>query len=294
MGMGKIAHLADRGVVRVGGPEARGFLQNLLTCDLDRIEENGAGTGALLTPQGKILFGFLIFRQGEDYLLDLPRAAAGDLVKRLTFYRLRSKVEIADISAETAVLALWGGEVTAPDSALAHGADPRLATLGQRAVVPASGDGSPFAETTADAAAYRRHRIALGVPEAPFDFAYGDVFPHDVDMDDLNGVAFDKGCFIGQEVVSRMQHRGTARRRIVKVTSDTALPASGSTIEAGGKPVGTLGSVDGTRGLALVRLDRVAAAQAAGTTVAADGVALRFALPEFARFTWPETASADD
>ncbi len=296
------ARLDWRGLVRVGGPDAHDFLQNLLTCDLDKVDAKTGGYGALLTPQGKILFDFLIVGHGDGYLIEANRDQIADLAKRLGFYRLRAKVEIEDVSGERTVLAAWGGKPEAVNSIAM--ADPRLAGFGWRVYVPAAGQGTcqtiepaggldGFPE--ASASAYHARRVAFGLPEAPFDFTPGDSFPHDADMDDLNGVAFDKGCFVGQEVVSRMQHRGTARRRIVKASAETSLPRSGTDILADGKPAGTLGSVAGNQGLAMVRLDRVAGALARGADVTADGIALAFVLPEFARFTWPQqTGSGED
>jgi folate-binding protein YgfZ len=280
--------LPSRAVLRVAGADAHGFLQNLLTCDMDDVDAERAGYGALLTPQGKILFDFLVLADEAGYLLDTAQEPASDFARRLGFYKLRSKVEIADVS-ETCKVAASFGQKPEADGCIAV-ADPRLAGFGWRvfgppAVIDALATGET--ETT-----YHARRVAAGVPEAPFDFALGDAFPHDADMDDLNGVAFDKGCFIGQEVVSRMRHRGTARRRIIKVAGERDLPASGTEILAGDKPAGTLGTIDGSAGLALVRLDRIAQARARGEPVTAGGVPLEPALPDFARFTWPETAAA--
>ncbi|MEZ5841772.1 MAG: hypothetical protein R3D02_15565 [Hyphomicrobiales bacterium] len=131
------------------------------------------------------------------------------------------------------------------------------------------------------------------MPEARRDFDYGDVFPHDVDMDCLNGLDFKKGCYVGQEVVSRMQHRGTARRQVVLAEGAAALPTAGTEIIASGKPVGSLGSSAGTKGLALVRLDRAKAAIDAGEAMIADGVEVRLSLPAFATFTWPAETEAE-
>lgn len=287
------ARLDWRGLVRVGGPDAHGFLQNLLTCDLDKVDPVTAGYGALLTPQGKILFDFLVLGHGDGYLIEANREQVAELVKRLGFYRLRAKVEIEDITGERDVFAAWGGKPDAADTIVM--ADPRLAGFGWRVYAPATGqDGGFDGFPDAPASAYHARRVAFGLPEAPFDFTPGDSFPHDADMDDLNGVAFDKGCFVGQEVVSRMQHRGTARRRVIKVSAGGPLPETGAGILADGKPAGTLGSVSGSEGLALVRLDRIAGALARGADVTADGVAVTFSLPEFARFTWPQTGSGED
>lgn len=279
--------LPSRAVLRVAGADAHGFLQNLLTCDMDDVDAEGAGYGALLTPQGKILFDFLVLADEAGYLLDTAQETASDFARRLGFYKLRSKVEIADVSETHKVAAAFGPKPEAEGCLVV--ADPRLAGFGWRVIgPPAVVDALAAGGTEAQ---YHARRVAAGVPEAPFDFALGDAFPHDADMDDLNGVAFDKGCFIGQEVVSRMRHRGTARRRIIKVTGTADLPAPGTEILAGEKPAGTLGTVHGSAGLALVRLDRIAQARTRGEPVTAGGVQLEPALPDFARFTWPETAA---
>ena len=222
MADGRIADLDSRGVVAVGGPDAAAFLDNLLTTDASGAGDGRAVFAALLAPQGKILFDFIVFRDGERFLLDVARSLVPDLVKRLGMYRLRAKVEVADLSDDHAVVATWGGDA-APilDGPVAP--DPRLAALGWRGIVPAGADMAPD-HVEASAADYEGHRIALGIPAGGADFAYGDAFPHDAAMDHLNGVDFRKGCFIGQEVVSRMQHRGTARRRPVAVHGTGLAP----------------------------------------------------------------------
>ncbi len=278
-GNGRIARLERRGVVAVGGRDAEQFLNDLVTADMTAGSGRAVYAG-LLTPQGKVLFDFIVFRDGDRFLFDLPRALVADFVKRLTFYRLRAAVTIEDMSMSHSVLTAWGD--TAPDIAGIVAPDPRLAALGWRAIV--FGDG----EANASEADYDAHRIPLGVPEGGIDFAFGDAFPHDADMDQLGGVDFKKGCYVGQEVVSRMEHRGTARRRFVIAAGAGPLPAAGTPIAAGDKPLGTLGSsADGT-GLALVRLDRAKEAIDLGETIAAGDATLTLTIPPWARFGWPE------
>jgi hypothetical protein len=138
-----------------------------------------------------------------------------------------------------------------------------------------------------EAAAYEAHRIAQGVPRGGLDFIYGDAFPHETDMDQLGGVDFDKGCYVGQEVVSRMEHRGTARNRIVPIAAKGFAPDGGVPVMAGDKQVGITGSHAGNRGLAMLRLDRVADARAAGLPLIAGGVPIEPKKPDWARFGWP-------
>jgi len=147
--------------------------------------------------------------------------------------------------------------------------------------------------TLVSAEAYEAHRIALGVPRGGHDFIYGDTFPHEADMDQLAGVDFEKGCYVGQEVVSRVEHRATARSRVVPIAYDDFAPIPGLAVVAGDKPVGMIGSAANGRGLALLRLDRVADAQSAGTPLTAGGIVLRVVRPDWATFAWPgETQAA--
>ena len=283
MSKGRIAELPDRGVVAVSGPDAGNLLDNLFTTDATGAGDGKAVFGALLSPQGKILFDFLIFRDGERFLIDLPRAMTADFLKRLGLYKLRAKVEFADLGDDHIVVATWGA-YAAPilDGPVAP--DPRLPALGYRAVVPAGADMAPDHEE-ATGADYEAHRIALGVPAGGADFAYGDAFPHDAGMDHLAGIDFKKGCFIGQEVVSRMEHRGTARRRPVSLRGANLAP--GGAITAGEVPIGTVGSAEGNLGIAIVRLDRAQEARDAGVPLMAAGAPVALAIPGWAGFDWP-------
>ncbi len=265
------AFLHDRGVVRVSGPVARGFLDGLVTCDMDKVTPAQGQYGALLTPQGKILADFIVTQTEDDaFLLDCPILTVPDLIKRLTFYKLRARVTLEDISPAMGVLARWGQGVT--------GNDPRLDALGARHIVPR-------ADPVGDPDAYHGHRIALGVPEPGGDFCYGDTFPHEANMDQLNGVDFQKGCYVGQEVVSRMQHRGTARTRIVQARFlARAVVAAGTEITAGGKAIGRTGTSAAAQALAMVRIDRVADALAAGETLVAGTIPLMLETPDYATF----------
>jgi folate-binding protein YgfZ len=284
MSNGRIAELSNRGVVAVSGPEAASFLDNLFTSDASKAGQGRAVYGGLLTPQGKILFDFIVFADGDRFLIDIDRNLVADFVKRLGFYKLRAKVEIADLSSERIVVAAWGG--AAPpilDGPVAR--DPRNPALGFRAIVPPGADMAPdYSEATE--ADYHAHRIALAIPEGGVDFAYGDAFPHDAAMDQFHGIDFKKGCYIGQEVVSRMEHRGTARRRPVAARG-VAL-ASGAAITAGDMPIGAIGSAQGDLGVALVRLDRTQDAIDAGVPLMAAGAPVELSIPAWAGFDWPK------
>jgi folate-binding protein YgfZ len=288
MSTGRIAELTNRGVVAVGGSDAHGFLDNLFTSDASKAGEGRAVYGGLLTPQGKILFDFMVFADGDRFLIDIARPLVADFVKRLGFYKLRARVEIADLSSERIVVAAWGG--SAPpilDGPVAP--DPRNPALGFRAVVPPGADMAPdYGEATG--ADYHAHRIALAIPEGGVDFAYGDAFPHDAAMDQFAGIDFRKGCYIGQEVVSRMEHRGTARRRPVSVRGAALAP--GAPVTAGDMPVGAIGSAHGDLGVALVRLDRARDAMDAGVPLMAAGAPVELGIPAWASFDWPKTDEA--
>jgi folate-binding protein YgfZ len=281
-------HLADRGVVRVSGEDAKAFLDGLVTCDLDRVSPAQPRFGALLTPQGKILFDFILFQAPPDigggYYLDALRVHAPDLAKRLGFYRLRAKVAIEDLSDTLAVVAGWDVPGPADEAGLVAG-DPRLADLGWRAIVAAA-DAAEFAADPAEA--YHARRIALGVPEGGRDFLFGDAFPHEALMDQLQGVDFDKGCYVGQEVVSRMQHRGTARTRIVPALYEGGFAAeAGVEVMAGDKVLGRTGTGAEGRGLLVIRLDRAADALSAGETIRAGGIPVTLEKPAWIGFPVP-------
>lgn len=271
-----LAALSNRAVLRVSGADARHFLHNVVTCNVETLTPGTARFGALLTPQGKIIVDFFVLDADDDtFLIDVPAAMAGDLLKRLTLYRLRAKVTLA-LDETLAVGAAWGEDAPPPE-ALAFD-DPRLPALGQRFIVPRD------AQVGSDEAAYEAHRISLGIPSGGADFAYGDAFPHEADMDQIGGVDFKKGCYVGQEVVSRMQHRGTARTRAV-VARFLNAPEAGSEIFAGEKTVGRIGSSSGQQGIALVRLDRAADARAGGLSLVAGGVEVSLEKPDWATFS---------
>ena len=286
----KAALLPDRGVVKVAGEPARAFLNGLLTTDIGTVTPEHARFAALLTPQGKIVVDCIVIEapeaDGGGFFLDCPRALAAGLAAKLNFYKLRAKVVVEDLSEKLAVMAVWEGAART-EYGLAY-TDPRLSALGKRILVPPSVVTEAAKDLGADLvneSAYEAHRIALGVPRGGVDFAYGDAFPHETDMDQLAGIDFAKGCYVGQEVVSRMEHRGTARTRIVAAAYDGGAPEAGSVVMAGEKSIGTFGSAAAGKGIALVRLDRVSDALAAGTAIASGGVPLRIEKPAWAKFS---------
>jgi folate-binding protein YgfZ len=285
-----MAILADRAVVRVAGPGARAFLQGMITNDINKVGDGAAIHTGLLAPQGRILFDFFVVPEGDGYLLECGKAQASALMQRLLFYRLRAEVEIKE-EPSLIVAAAWGETPHLPEDTIAY-ADPRLPALGLRILLLVEARGADLGCALSAEVDYHARRIGLGVPEGGRDYAHGDAFPHDALFDQLNGVDFKKGCYVGQEVVSRMEHRGTARKRIVGVEGEGPLPASGTEITAGGNPIGTLGSTSGVSGLALLRLDRAEEAKAAGLPLRAGDVTVALRIPSWARFKTPATIAS--
>ena len=293
----KAAILPDRGVVKVVGDGARPFLHGLVTADVLHVAPGTARFCALLTPQGKIIADFIMTeapaKDGGGFFLDVPRPVMATLIARLNLYKLRAKVLIEDLSEVLGVLAAWDGGGTTKRG-LAY-PDPRLPALGQRLMLPphlAAATAAELGASLVGADEYEGHRIALGVPQGGADFAYGDAFPHESDMDQLGGVDFTKGCYIGQEVVSRMEHRGTARTRAVPVRYDGAAPQAGAQVTAGDRQIGTIGSSAAGRAVALLRLDRAADAIAQNEILSAGGTPIHLIKPAWARFAFPGESKA--
>jgi folate-binding protein YgfZ len=291
MTVAKMALLRDRGVVRVAGEDAGKLLQGTISNDMDLLDRQPAIHAALLTPQGKILFDFFVVKGADGgFLLETAKDQVASLVKRLAMYKLRARVDIADATLEYRVFAVWGG-APASRSPTGRGVgpfdDPRLGALGSRILAEARLAADVAASTNGPdntAETYDAHRIGLGVPEGGKDYPLGDTFPHEANLDLLNGVSFTKGCFVGQEVVSRVQHRGSARRRIVIVESDGPLE-TGAEIVAGPAAIGTIGSVAGSRALALLRLDRAQEAISKGEWLTAGGARIAMRLPGYLTVT---------
>jgi folate-binding protein YgfZ len=293
----KAALLPDRGVVKVAGGDARKFLNGLVTADLAKTAAGQARFAALLTPQGKIIVDFIVTETGPadggTFFIDCPRSLASSLVERLNFYKLRAKVIVEDLTETLAIIAIWDGPIRPqmpPGDSWSCYPDPRLPELGCRCMLPhhlAPRAAANLGARLVEAAEYEMHRIALGVPRGDVDFNYGDAFPHETDMDQFGGLDLDKGCFIGQEVVSRIAHRGTARTRIISVSFDGPPPEVGLAVTAGDKNIGLMGSGLAGRGLAALRLDRVEEALAKGLPLAAGGIEIRPVKPRWAKFAFP-------
>ena len=266
--------LPDQDVVRISGPDARKLLNDTLT---SRFDDGLKGTGrwfALLSPQGKVQVEGLVTEAGDAFWFTLPAELTADFFKRMKLYRLRAKVEI-EPQPELGVF--WSPEAEGSGEARLAFRDERAGGLGMRLIQPRD------AAATASDAAYHTARIAAGVPAFSADFGSNDVFPHDIGMDFLGGLDFKKGCYVGQEVVSRMQHRGTARRRPVIVTGVPVGAAAGAPLMVGEREAGTVGRGVEGRAVAIVRLDRVT-----GAVPAVGGLPVELALPAWATYRFGE------
>lgn len=242
----------------VAGDDAESFLQGLLTNSALAMTPGEIRYAALLTPQGKIIADMLLTKAADGFLIDCDAGISAALAKRLGMFRLRAKVEIA-VRADLGVMAFAGKN------------DPRSDEAPTRMI--GSRDGAK-----GDTARYHLARIMAGVAEQGIDFGAEEVFPADINMDLAEGIDFRKGCFVGQEVVSRMKRRGIARRRTLVAEASIAVPAPCSVL-AGGHEIGTVTSAAGTLTLARVRIDRMAEAEAAGEVFTAGGAALTFRKP---------------
>lgn len=249
----KLAHaaLGGRALVRIAGPDWRDFLQGLLTQDVETLAPGELRFGALLTPQGKLLFDLFILGTSDGALIDVAADRRDALIQRLTIYRLRAKVEIA--ADPGAVSAAWG---ESPSAGPGWVADPRLPTLGWRGY----GAVAPEGAVDAGEATYDAHRLALGVPDPARDAPSETTYPIEANFDLLGGIDFKKGCFVGQETTSRMKRRGAIKTRMLPLRVEGATPAFGAEVLAGSLRAGEVRTgADGVV-MALLRLDRIAGA----------------------------------
>jgi folate-binding protein YgfZ len=274
----KIAILPGRAVIRISGEETLGFLQDLVTANIAGLAPGQSAHAGLLTPQGKILFDFHILATGNGVLIDCAASQADQLLQRLMMYRLRRKLEMSR-AEELGVAAAWDGPPPALPEDCVAAPDSRSGQLGSRLVGLKQALEALSDHTAED---YARHRHELGIADAD-EAGSGELFPHEANYDQFGSVDFSKGCYVGQEVVSRMQHRGTARSRVVPVTTgEPALPQPGTDVMAGGRRIGSIIAAAGASGLAVVRLDRAGQATEAGESLTAGDVAVTLHKPQWA------------
>ncbi len=244
-----IALLPERGVLEVSGPDRVALLQGLVSNDVELAAPGRSVWAALLTPQGKWLADFFVCSDGSRLLLDCERRQADMLAARLVRYRLRARAEIRDLHDEVAVYAAWGDPPAVASGLCAP--DPRSPDAGWRVLT------AQVLPTNADAADWDRHRLALGLPDGSRDMEPEKSTLLEGGFDELGGVSWTKGCYMGQELTARTKYRGLLKRRLVPVRVEGTLPEPGTPVFAGGSEVGTMRSGRGDRGLALLRLDAV-------------------------------------
>ncbi|MDX2275949.1 MAG: hypothetical protein NW206_10925 [Hyphomonadaceae bacterium] len=269
----------DRTILRLTGPDARSLLNGLLTQNLDLLDQAPVVYAGLLTPQGKVIADMLVWAAPDGVLIEADPARGPDLLRRLTLYKLRAAVAIEDTSATHMVLVSdVAFEGAAPD--------PRLPALGFRSIAPRAD------APAVDLEALHAKRLALGVPDLAADAAAEEVFALEALFEELNGVDFHKGCFVGQENVSRMKRRATTRKKFCPIVFEGAAPSIGESVRAGEAELGSVRAVGAGRALALLRLDRALEALSRGGALMAGETEVRLAAPDW--LILPEPPSAQD
>ena len=301
------APLPSRALIAVAGPDWRDFLQGLITQDVETLAPGEARFGALLTPQGRLLYDLFVVGRADGCWLDVLAENRAAIIQRLTMYRLRAKVEIAVDETPVSILFSeplplagrgWGGgagsdpqasQLTPPLPTLSPQggegfvSDPRLPALGWRGYGAAVPDGAVIA----DEAARDTHKLALGVP-GPADWGSDTTYPIEANFDLLNGIDFQKGCFVGQETTSRMKRRGQIKSRMLPIIFDGPAPAAGAEVLAGDLRAGVVTSSGEGRAIALLRLDR-----ALGASLTVDGRPVSVERPAWFPEAMGEAASAE-
>ncbi len=298
MSDGRYAML-DRGVLAIEGEDARGFLQGLISNDIEKVSPERAIYAALLTPQGKCLFDFFIAGTDGRLLFDVEAERLPALAQRLAMYKLRAKADIADVSGDFGVVAMLGasvlsgmgfGDQAGAARVLGDGVvfvDPRLSALGARAILPKASAAATLEDLGFEAGSaedYEEMRFAAGVPEGAEELGVDKSPLLELGFEELNGVDFQKGCFVGQELTARMKYRGLARKRLMPVAFEGDAPSPGAVIEAGGRSVGEMRSAGEGGGFAVLRLDKLAESQERGETLQAENVAITPIKPGWVNF----------
>jgi len=296
---GSYALLDDRGVLEIAGADRRAFLQGLVSNDVQKLGPHRALYAAFLTPQGKYLHDFFLVEQGETIHLEGERARLPDLQRRLSMFKLRAKVTLADVSDRIAVAVAFGGDAGArlglspePGAATPFGegiayVDPRLAELGARLILPRSA-GTRALEAAglaqAEPADYDRLRLSLGVADGSRDLAIEKAILLEAGFDELHGVDWDKGCYMGQELTARTKYRALVRKRLMPVKVDGPLPKPGTIVKLGDQEAGEIRSGRGDLALALLRLEAVDEAAKSGASLIAGAARVTPTKPGWARF----------
>ncbi len=288
----------DRGVLEIAGDDRVTFLQGLVSNDVRKLSQSRALYAAFLTPQGKYLHDFFLVERGETILLEGERARLPDLLRRLSMFKLRAKVTLADVSDKISVAVVFGADAAAK-LGLAAGAgaaapfndgiaytDPRLAELGARVILP--GNDAQALEsagfTLVEPEQYDHLRLSLGVPDGSRDLAIEKAILLEAGFDELHGVDWDKGCYMGQELTARTKYRGLIKKRLMPVTVEGPLPEPGTTVMLGEHEAGEMRSGRGEIALALLRLEAVEEAANSHTPLRAGEARLTPIKPAWARF----------
>ena len=273
------ASLKSRALIAVGGADWRSFLQGLITQDVETLAAGEARFGALLTPQGRLLYDLFVVGREEGCWLDVEAAHRDAILQRLTMYRLRAKVELAADAAPVSIV--YGPDSSTPRPAEGFWArDPRHPELGWRGY----GAPPPAGAVVVGAAEREAHKLRLGVP-GPADWGSDKTYPIEANFDLLNGIDFKKGCFVGQETTSRMKRRGQIKTRILPIVFDGPPPAFGTEVLAGDRRAGEVLSGQAGRAFASLRLDR-----APGAELTVEGRPARAEVPDWMAEAIGETA----
>jgi folate-binding protein YgfZ len=267
------AHLTDRGIISVSGPDSRDYLQGLISNDITQVSSDKAIYAALLTPQGKYLFDFFISQLGEKLLIECEKSRTSELMKRLRMYKLRANADLLDETEDYSILALWGDSVreamglnkmglgsAKEKSGGVQMIDPRLEAVGGRIIIPINAAAIEIKLIGAGLASlsdYDLHRLKLGLPNASRDMVIDKAILIESGFDELNGIDWNKGCYMGQELTARTKYRGLVKKRLVSITIEGATPKPGTPIMVGDKSVGEMRSSNGKSGIALLRLDQL-------------------------------------
>ena len=299
MDKARYAILEARGALEIKGPDVCAFLQGLISNDVNKVSETRAIYATFLTPQGRFLHDFFIVQIADALFLACEAPRLDDLKRRLTMFKLRSKVEIADASGRFAVAAVIGAEAASglglpaeagrakPWEGGAAFVDPRLAAAGVRALLPRDRAVQALEKAgfeRGDFADYERLRLSLGLPDGSRDMPVERAILLENGIDELNGIDWNKGCYLGQELTARTKHRGLVRKRLLPVSIEGPLPGPGTPVMADGKEVGEMRSAADGLGLAMLHLEFLESADGSDRALTAGAARITPKKPRWAVF----------
>jgi len=278
----RLSHLSDRGLLGLSGPDAKTFLQTMVTCSLNALGPETPLYGAHLTGQGRFLYDFIIIETPSHILLDVHKGALMPLAKALHSYQVQNKVEYDDLSEDYSIYASFCDGIAEehPKNTIIF-TDPRLKSLGKRLYIPTN-ENKPT--PTEPLEAYNTHRIALGVPDGSVDATHGKTIANELCLADLGGIDYKKGCYVGQELTARTHFRTQPKKRLMQVTFTGTAPPVGTPIKRGNLEVGTLYSTNAQgQGIAIIRLSEAAK----GDPLMAESIELTAQKPDWATYPYP-------